>query len=45
MSVGLFGWPLFDVRQLPEPPRPGHGKRRGVTQSPRRPKRRNRRKP
>ena len=42
MPTGLFGY--FGGRETEPPPRPGHGKRRGVTQSPRRPKRRNRRK-
>lgn len=40
------GWFLcwYPVDQHPERPAPGRGKRRGVTQSPRRAKRRNRRK-
>lgn len=36
---------LFYSAPLPEPSRPGRGKRRGVTKSPHRAKRRNRRKP
>jgi hypothetical protein len=42
MPFGLFGWPFACV---PDRPQPGHGKSRGVTKSPKRAKRRNRRKP
>jgi hypothetical protein len=40
-------WPILGywLDLPPERPQPGQGKRRGVTQSPKRPKRRNRRKP
>jgi hypothetical protein len=44
MPAGWFcGW--GELAALPEEPAPMHGKRRGVTKSPKRAKRRNRRKP
>jgi hypothetical protein len=39
------GWFIGWGDSIPDPPRPGHGKSRGVTKSPKRAKRRNRRKP
>lgn len=46
MPMGLFGWgPLGYAREIPERTPPCQGKRRGVTQSTKRAKRRNRRKP
>ena len=44
MPIGLFGFGYCCEPAEPKPPRPMRGKSRGVTKSPRRAKRRNRRK-
>ena len=45
MPIGFDLFPFGPYIEPPAPPRPCHGKRRGVTKSPNRAKRRNRRKP